>query len=68
MIYEEERAMRRKEGRGGRSNEEEGRGGKSDEESEKIKKREIKMKSKKVARRRMVDHLGPFGQRPRRGQ
>ena len=58
MMDEEERATRRKEGRGERSDEDEGgtrrlegRGGKSDEESE-------KMKKEKVARGRIIAQRG----------
>ena len=58
--------MRRKEGRGGKRNEEEGgtgrkegRGGRRDEKSKKMKKLFKKMKNERVAKERIIGLAGP---------
>ena len=70
MIYTvldvEKRGMRRKEGQGGKRNEEEGGlrrkegwGGRRDEKSEKMKKLSKKMKNEKVAKGSIIALAGP---------
>ena len=57
--------MRRKEGRGGKRNEEggsgmkEGQGGRREEESEKMKRLLTEMKNEKVAKGRIIGLAGP---------